>query len=214
MHRKLAAMSDLGLFPLRLVLFPGERLPLHVFEPRYRELIAECLEQDAEFGVVLAEDDGLREIGTRAAVVEVLQRFDDGRLNIIVEGRDRFRLIDLSEGRSFHTGAVEPVLDDPDPATPDEAAHALRLLQALAAVVGVDVELPAPGDEMLSFAIAARVELGVVEEQELLELRSERQRLTRICEMLAKATVRAKREREVRERAQTNGKLPHRPTLP
>ena len=82
-------------------------MPLHIFEPRYRELIGECLEKEQPFGLVFADDDGLRKIGTLTDVVEVTDRFDDGRLNIVVEGRERFRLVELTDGRSFHTGTIE-----------------------------------------------------------------------------------------------------------
>src|SRR3954471_22369468 len=98
-------MPELGLFPLPLVLMPTERIPLHIFEPRYRELIAECAETESEFGFVLATGDGaVHEVGTRAAVIQVLEVLDDGASNIIVEGRKRFRLLELTTGRSFTTG--------------------------------------------------------------------------------------------------------------
>ena len=84
-------------------------IPLHIFEPRYRELIGECLDDEREFGLVLADDDGMREIGTTAAVVEVIERFDDGRLNIVVEGRERFQAARETDGRSFLTAQVAPV---------------------------------------------------------------------------------------------------------
>ena len=87
---------EIGLFPLNLVLLPGEQAPLHVFEPRYRELIGECLEENGEFGLVLADDDGMREIGCRAGVIEVLEQFEDGRLNVVVEGRERIRIAELT----------------------------------------------------------------------------------------------------------------------
>ena len=96
-------MAEIGLFPLELVLLPTERVPLHIFEDRYKELIAECLAHDGEFGLVFADERGLREIGTLAAVSDVLERFEDGRLNILVEGRGRFRLLELTRGRAFHT---------------------------------------------------------------------------------------------------------------
>src|ERR687898_526017 len=89
-------MSELGLFPLGIVLLPSEQIPLHIFEDRYQELIGECLAEEREFGLIYADDDGLREIGTLAIVTEVLDRFDDGRLNIVVEGRERFRLLELT----------------------------------------------------------------------------------------------------------------------
>src|SRR5215470_2935880 len=108
-------VDEIGLFPLGMVLLPTEQVPLHIFEPRYRELIGECLEEEREFGLVLADDDGIRDIGTRAAVTEVLERFDDGRLNVVVEGRERFRISELTGGRSFQTAEVEPIEDEADP---------------------------------------------------------------------------------------------------
>ncbi|HYA08342.1 MAG TPA: LON peptidase substrate-binding domain-containing protein, partial [Gaiellaceae bacterium] len=77
-------MEEIGLFPLGIVLLPTERVPLHIFEPRYRELIHECLEHERAFGLLFEDEDGVRELGTRAHVTEVLERFDDGRLNILV----------------------------------------------------------------------------------------------------------------------------------
>ncbi len=94
-------MTELGLFPLPLVLLPSEHVPLHIFEERYKDLIGECLEDDSEFGLVFADEVGIREIGTRAAVLEVLTRFEDGRMNIVIEGRDRFRLHDLTDGEKL-----------------------------------------------------------------------------------------------------------------
>ena len=108
---------EIGLFPLNLVLLPGEQAPLHIFEPRYRELIGECLAQGDEFGLVLADDDGMREIGCRAGVIEVLEQFDDGRLNVVVEGHERIRIAELTEGRSFMTAEVEDVGDEDESPT-------------------------------------------------------------------------------------------------
>ena len=97
-------MDELGLFPLGIVLLPTEHLPLHIFEERYKELIGECLEGEGEFGLVYADDDGLRDVGTRARVIEVLTEFEDGRLNILVEGGERFRLTELTDGRVVQYG--------------------------------------------------------------------------------------------------------------
>ena len=137
-------MSELGLFPLGVVLLPTEQIPLHIFEDRYQELIGECLEEEREFGLIYADDDGLRDIGTRAAITDVLERFDDGRLNIVVEGRERFRLVELTTGRSFHTGVVEPVEDDLDEADPSEKQKALDLFARLVELTGAEVEAPTP----------------------------------------------------------------------
>src|SRR5262245_4446379 len=177
-------VDEIGLFPLGMVLLPTEQVPLHIFEPRYRELIGECVEEEREFGLVFADEDGLRAIGTRAAVTEVLERFDDGRLNIVVEGRERFRLVEVSESESYHTGAVEPLVDQRDPADEDSKERAVELFRRLVELTGAEVEEPETDEPQLSFALAARFEFAPPVKQELLQSTSERLRLERLCELL------------------------------
>lgn len=199
-------MDEIGLFPLGLVLLPTEQVPLHIFEPRYRELIAECLDQDEPFGLVFADDDGLRRVGTLASVVEVTDRFDDGRLNVVVEGGDRFRLVELTEGRSFHTGTIEPLGDlENDPPSAEEVERATAVFSRLVQLTGAEVEPPDVESEQPSFSIAARFELAPDLKLELLEETSERQRLGRLCEILESAAASVERQREIAELAQTNG---------
>ena len=200
-------MSELGLFPLGLVLLPTEQIPLHIFEDRYRELIGECLAEEREFGLVYADDDGLRDVGTRAAVTEVLKRFEDGRMNIVVEGRERFRLLELTSGRSFHTGVVEPLEDVPDPADPAEEERALALFKRLVELTGAEVEPPPAEAQQLSFELAGRFEFAAGLKQRLLGLTSERERVHMLAEVLEAAAVAVEREREIAERAAGNGKV-------
>ena len=200
-------MTELGLFPLGLVLLPGERVPLHVFEPRYKELIGECLEQERPFGIVLSDDSGLHDVGTQASVAEVLERFDDGRLNIVVEGGDRFRVVELTSGRSFHTGEVEGVEDDDVPVDEQDAERAMALFRELRELVGSDVDEPESGVPSLSFALASRVDFGVDPKQRLLELTSEADRLTFVIELLENALAAVRREQARREQASRNGNL-------
>jgi len=202
-------VSEIGLFPLELVLLPTERVPLHIFEPRYKELIGECLRSGREFGLVLEDTQGRREIGTRAAVVEVLQIFDDGRMNVVVEGHDRFRLRELTSGREFLTGEVEPVDDEEDDVPAAETERAMSLFRRLVEAVGEDVDEPDGSSGSLAFEIAARVDFGSEPKQELLELLSEPARLEHLCTLLEGALEAVQREREVRERAATNGKVSH-----
>jgi Lon protease-like protein len=199
-------VDEIGLFPLGIVLLPTEQIPLHIFEERYKELIGECLERDEEFGLVLADDDGIRDVGTRAAVIEVIERLDDGRLNIVVEGRERFRLRELTQGRAFHTGDVEAVEDQQDPADPADAEEALRLFATLVELTGAEVETPEPDHPVLSFAIAARFELAPDVKQQLLQATSERERMKQVCEILARAAETVERQREIAARAQGNGR--------
>ena len=200
-------MNELGLFPLGIVLLPTEQIPLHIFEDRYQELIGECLAEQREFGLVYADDDGLREIGTRAAVAEVLERFDDGRLNIVAEGRDRFRLVELTQGRSFQTGLVEPIEDEPGAADPTDSEKALELFQRLVELTGAEVSEPRLDAEQLSFELAGRFEFAPELKQRLLQLTSERERMRLLAELLTGAAAAVEREREIAERAQGNGKV-------
>jgi ATP-dependent Lon protease len=198
-------MEEIGLFPLGLVLLPTEQVPLHIFEPRYRELIGECLDAGEPFGLVFADDDGLRRIGTLASVVEVTDRFDDGRLNVVVEGGERFRLVELTEGRSFHTGTIEPLGDLEDPPRPAEVDRAVTVFSRLVELTGAEVEPPDLEGGQPSFAIAARFELAPELKLELLEQTSERRRLVRLCEILETAAASVERQRAIAELAQTNG---------
>ncbi|MGH3065223.1 MAG: LON peptidase substrate-binding domain-containing protein [Gaiellaceae bacterium] len=200
-------MSELGLFPLPLVLLPTERVPLHIFEERYRELIGECLESDREFGLVYADDDGLRDIGTRARVTEVLARAPDGRMDILVEGGRRFRLLELTSGRSFQTGEVSAVEDEDDPADSESIARAVGLFDRLRDLTGSDVDVPDPGSEQLSFVLAGLVELPPDDKLQLLRAVSERSRMARVCELLESALVTTQHVREAAERAATNGRV-------
>ena len=201
-------MSEIGLFPLPLVLLPTEQVPLHVFEERYKELIGECVADGCEFGFVYADDDGLREVGTRAGVTEVLARFDDGRMNVLVEGRERFRLLALTTGRSFQTGDVEPIEDEEDTPSGDAVERALELFERLRELTASDVEMPARNSRrQLSYALAARVELAPQVKQELLQEGSERIRLDRVCDLLADAATSVELQRSAAERAASNGKV-------
>ena len=201
-------MSEIGLFPLELVLLPTERVPLHIFEARYKELIQECLALSTDFGLLLEDEEGRREIGTRAGVIEVLQVFDDGRMNVVVEGRERFRVVALTVGRPFATADVEPVVDEEDVPLPGDVEQALDVFKRLAEAAEVEVEEPfSESSPTLSFELAARVDFGLELRQEVLELTSEQKRLRRLAEIFERAVEAITVEREVRERASGNGKV-------
>lgn len=197
---------EVGLFPLGLVLLPTEQIPLHIFEPRYRELIGECLDNEEPFGLVYADDDGVRRVGTLANVVEVTDRYEDGRLDIVVEGGDRFRLVDLTDGRSFHTGTIEPLADVDDPPPQADVDRALAVFRRLVDLTGAEVDVPAEVSGQPSFEIGSRFELAPELKLELLEEPSERRRLVRLCEILETIAAAVERQREVAALAQTNGR--------
>jgi Lon protease-like protein len=201
-------VPELGLFPLPIVLVPTERIPLHIFEPRYKELIDECIELGQEFGLVLATGDGaVHEIGTRARVAQVVELLDDGTMNIVVEGGERFRLLDLTSGRAFTTGIVEPVQDDDEPPLGADVERALEVFSELAEVSESEVDVPDPLSPLFDFELAARVDFAVEPKQELLSMTSPRARMTALIGLLEVALEAVRLELTLRERAGRNGKV-------
>ena len=200
-------MEELGLFPLGIVVLPGEQTPLHIFEPRYRELVGEAVESETPFGILLTDDDGLREIGTSVRVVEVIERFEDGRFVVMVEGVERFRLVRQTEGRVFRTGEVEAVEDGEDVAGEALRATALKLFEELRDAVGAEVESPELDEPELSFAIARRVEIDARAKQSLIESQSEPERLEQLIGHLRNASAQLELVQEHANLARRNGNL-------
>jgi ATP-dependent Lon protease len=200
-------VNEIGLFPLNLVLLPGEQAPLHIFEPRYRELIGECLDEDREFGILLEDDEGMRDVGTRCGVIEVLDRFPDGRLNVVVEARDRFQLVEVTRGRSFQTAEIEELPDEDETPTDAEVEEVLAAYERVVEAADAELEDLDLHARSIAFQIAARIDFGTEIKQGLLELRSERERVIRLSPMLNRAADAVEREREIRERASGNGRV-------
>ncbi len=203
-------MSDIPLFPLNVVLMPGAPLPLHIFEERYKQMVNECLEQESEFGMVFADESGTRQVGCTARIVELVERYEDGRMLILVECSRRFRLNNVLTGKPYYVGEIdffEEEDEEEDVGTLAEECIALleRVVEAATeGSVGIEIE---PPYRNLSFAIAGRVEFEPDTRQQILELTSERERLEKVKELLSAAAERLERERRAREKAQTNGRL-------
>lgn len=203
-------MSDIPLFPLNVVLMPGAPLPLHIFEDRYKQMVDECLREESEFGMVFADEAGTRKVGCTAKIVELVERYDDGRMLILVEGSRRFKLNNVLTGKPYYVGEIEYFEEEPE--EPDVQALAEECIALLERVVeaategsvGIEIE---PPYRNLSFAIAGRVEFEAETRQQILELTSERARLEKVKELLTSAAERLERERRAREKAQTNGHL-------
>jgi len=201
--------SEIGIFALGTVLSPGELMPLHVFEDRYKELIGECVDQERPFLLLYTDEAGTRELGCTANVVEVLEQFEDGRLNIVVEGEKLVKVVELTRGRSFTTALVEPVADDLDVGQERDAA--LTMYRQFAEAAGLEPEDDIESDDdALSYAIMARVDFPPAEKQGVVEMRSERERLMALVELLARGMQALQKIEEIRRRAQANGKMPHR----
>ena len=174
-------MSLLPLFPLELVLLPGVPLPLHIFEPRYKEMIAECLEQKKPFGIVRASEEGVAEIGCTAEIVSVTKKYDDGRMDILTRGVERFEVLEVNEERSFLQAEISLVHDDNEDGSgkPDAplVEQAVRLHAEIAKLAGADLSPADDSASNLSFLLAGSLPLDLDFKQNLLSTLSETKRL-------------------------------------
>jgi Lon protease-like protein len=122
-------LSDIPLFPLNVVLMPGAPLPLHIFEERYKQMVNECLEQEGEFGMVFADESGTRQVGCTAKIVELVERYEDGRMLILVEGSRRFRLNNVLTGKPYYVGEIEYFQDEAEEDVGTLAEECIALLE-------------------------------------------------------------------------------------
>jgi Lon protease-like protein len=196
------------LFPLGLVLIPRELVPLHIFEERYKLMIGECIEHGTEFGIVWLSDDGLKDVGCSARVDRVLERFDDGRLNVLVEGTTPFRLVRRIDDLPYPAGDIQPLADDPeDP----EDARAIAAARERYADLVAEVTDERPDTEALAlldaYGMAATLDVGLEAKQTLLELRTERARLEQLDTLFGEALGRIRHAERAAERARGNGSV-------
>jgi Lon protease-like protein len=191
---------------LPLVLLPTELAPLHIFEDRYKRMINLCLEESTEFGIVWLGDSGLAEIGCTARITELIDRMDDGRMNILVRGERPFRLLRRVEELAYPAGDIE-LLDD-DAVASESHAEAARNVYADVVERATD-QRPEAADlaGMDSYGMAATVELEPALKQKLLDSRSEDERLDMVEELFEKAVERLERAEHVSEVARSNGKV-------
>jgi Lon protease-like protein len=198
----------LPLFPLQSVLFPRTPLPLHIFEPRYREMIGEAIASNTEFGVVLAGKQGIANLGCSAIVDRVVARHEDGRFDIETSGRRRFEIESLVEERAFLQARVE-FFDDDTTARPakDHPAKDIErwklLWRELSVVAGVENE-PRWDDPQLSFQLAAAIP-EISFQQSLLGMRDEAKRMREIEEFYPAYLDRQRHIHHVQAVAPRNG---------
>jgi len=202
---------ELPIFELPMVILPGELLPLHIFEERYKRMIGHCLENAEPFGIVFRDEEGnAHRTGCMARVSEVLERFEDGRMNVVVAGEQPFKVLERFEAGDFPAGEVVPIEagDEPEQEEDPEAASVAR--EAFAELVKrVSGEPPDAGELEAenSYGIAARVELPPETKQALLELRSEPDRMRMLGNALRALVAALARSGEIAERARMNGKV-------
>jgi len=199
-------VSLIALFPLDVVLLPGAPMPLHIFEPRYKEMIGEAMANKEPFGIVRAQQDSVAEIGCTAEVSEVIKKYEDGRLDIVTEGLKRFQITGLDQERSFLRGEVTFFDDEEEQTAPKpDAEKLIELHGELLAIAGAEATGIESDDPQLSFHLAGSVPLDLDFKQNLLGMRSEPQRVTAMVEYYALLVPRLKRTIKVKEKSRGNG---------
>jgi Lon protease-like protein len=199
-------VSLLPLFPLDLVLFPGTSLPLHIFEPRYREMISECLDRKKLFGVVRAKEEGVAEIGCTAEIITVAKKYPDGRMDIVTEGRERFEVMQVNQERSFLQAEVLYLRDEPDHASSDEIAQAVKLQSEIMQLAGSEAaSRPESDNSQLSFQLVGPLPLDLDFKQTLLGMKSEAERVRAVVSYFKAILPNLRRTVRVRQKAGGNG---------
>jgi Lon protease-like protein len=196
----------LPLFPLDVVLLPGVPLPLHIFEPRYKEMISECLAQEKPFGVVRAKEEGVAEIGCTAEIITVTKKYPDGRMDIVTQGRDRFEVMHMDQERSFLRAEVLYLRDQPSAATPAQIDQALKLHGEIMGLAGAAPEKATEIDRsQLSFHLVGSLPLDLDFKQTLLAMKSESERIQAIISYFETILPGLRRAVQARNRAGGNG---------
>jgi ATP-dependent Lon protease len=202
----------LALFPLRLVLLPNERLPLHIFEARYQAMLKRCESNGEPFGVILAQPE-LAEVGCTAMLTEVLRHHPDGRSDIVATGGERFSVVETrTHGDGYLEARTTPYADIPTALPTPAGPLLIELLHRLQQEEGEsdsseEIDPSTPG---YTFRIAAHCPMELQDRQALLALRSESSREEVLLRELTQAIPRARQRREDQFRVYTNGHLePH-----
>jgi ATP-dependent Lon protease len=181
--------ARIPLFPLDVVLFPSMPLPLHIFEPRYKAMVSRCVDEGIEFGMVFAENRSIATIGCTAEITRTIKKYDDGRMDILTEGRAAFRIVEMLTEKEYYEAVVDYL---PEDVTPQDAAEEAELTEAFQHCQlllfghpwhGCDKRDPTP----FAYRLGARLPLDLKQRQALLETRNEDDRrgfLLQYCKAL------------------------------
>lgn len=195
------------LFPLNVVLFPGAPLPLHIFEPRYRQMVKDCLEEKAEFGMLLSLSNGVARVGCTAEIVEVAKRYTDGRMDILTVGRSPFRVVELFTENPLLEGHVDYLEDRETRSIAQIQRELVELYEACHTLIFDDYpkNLEGADAEELSYLVAATLPMDLLWKQQILELRCEADRQERLVTYLREWAPHLQKSDAMRQRAGGNG---------
>jgi len=199
--------TRIPLFPLEVVLFPGMPLPLHIFEQRYRTMIARCLGENLEMGIILAAETGIVKVGCTAEIVEKLKEYPDGRTDILCEGRALFRIIEILNEREYQEAVAEYLVEDVLPQDPEKETQLIERFQVCHALVFGQPWIASSRDEEISlaFQMAARLPLELEAKQALLEIPEESARRTFLLQKINELLPQLAQRQRLRQVAGGNG---------
>jgi Lon protease-like protein len=196
----------LPLFPLDLVLLPGVPLTLHIFEPRYKEMIKECLDHKSVFGMIRSKEESLANIGCTAEIMNVLKKYPDGRMNILAEGKKRFEVLQVNQERAFLQAEVFYLADENEPAGADDVEKAIRLHQEIMQLAGAQPEtIEATETAQLAYRLAGSLPFDPDFQQALLEMNSEAERTRALVSFLDRILPALQRSASTKQKAGGNG---------
>ena len=202
----MASFESLPLFPLGLVLYPDEQLPLHIFEERYKDLAAYCLDHEVPFGVVRIDGGRLANVGTTARIEQVANQYDDGRMDIIVRGEERFELNEVYERKSYLTADVDIFDIETEPVDTSLRERVItqhmKLLELAGRTVRPDLYVDV---QRLSFVLAQNAGLSGEQKQELLEIRNESDRISYLIDHFGSLIPRVEQKEDFRRKIRSNG---------
>jgi Lon protease-like protein len=199
--------SRIPLFPLDVVLMPGAELPLHIFEPRYRVMVARCLEEQLEFGMILAANQAVAAAGCTAEIVQKIRDYPDGRMDILTRGRVVFHLTELLDEKEYYEGTVEYVADAPGIEDLEQEAQLVQIFERCHALL-FRQPWARPSDHepgTLAYHMAALLPMELESRQALLEMRSQHARRESVLRWMEKFLPRLVALERARERAGGNG---------
>ena len=195
------------LFPLNVVLLPGAPLPLHIFEPRYKEMVKNCLAEKSEFGMLLSLPKGIAHVGCTAEILEVVKRYPDQRMDIVTVGRAPFRIVELFTKNPLLEGQVDYLEDRGDPGNPVVQRQLVELYEACHTLLFEDYPKNLEGmpAEELSYRVASTLPMDLLWKQQILELRSEEERQERLVGYLREWAPHLQNSKVMRQRAGGSG---------
>jgi ATP-dependent Lon protease len=199
--------ARIPLFPLDIVLFPGQAVPLHIFEPRYRQMTRHCIDTQTPFGVVFAHQGSLAQTGCSAMIVKILKEYEDGRSDILTAGQNAFRLVRTHDEKPYLEADVEYLEEDFTEIDSTVSARLEQLCnQCHQILYGEDApRFETEGGISLAYHVASELPVDTAIRQSLLDIRSEAKRQERLVAHLAEWYPQLQQREHVRGKAAGNG---------